>query len=419
MRLINKISYYIAFAIMFLLAGYSYLLSTHTTIYIQHYLLVIAFVLFIIAKSKKGKIRISTNGLMFLYYWLILLIFVLAGINRNAVVSLRITVCVLIWFLFSKDISWIGIMEKVVGFFTGTNVIGTLFFFIFPQLYTIMIQLYGIVPSGTSYGRAGYRAGFADHYSQNGIYLSILLILLVSRLLCNPDGRLDGKYDKKTIISIAFTLFALLLTGKRAVLVFSVMAIMFTFLITKKNKTRTVFKIIAIGVVIIIALAYAASKIPEISYVFDRMMNIGDDFSSLTRISMLRLAFKKFLENPIFGNGFGSYGYYFAQSSEYNMGTILRLNAHNVYAQMLCETGVVGTAFYILAIGKGLSNTIKAIRDLPKDVDKKIRSSIFFSLTIQLFYVLYSFTGNCLFDIVFYYYFAAIMVLVSVAKRYR
>ena len=133
----------------------------------------------------------------------------------------------------------------------------------------------------------------------------------------------------------------------------------------------------------------------------------------------MKLAFNKFLENPIFGNGFGSYGYSFAQAGEYNMGTIARMNAHNVYAQMLCETGVVGTAFYILAIGGGVSYTIKIIRNLPKDVDIEIRSGIFFSLTVQIFYILYSFTGNCLFDIVFYYYFAAIMVLMSVSCANR
>ena len=91
--------------------------------------------------------------------------------------------------------------------------------------------------------------------------------------------------------------------------------------------------------------------------------------------------------------------------------------AHNVYIQVLCETGLMGFTIYMLAITMTLVEGIRLAKLLSHHPEREIRFAASFALTLQIFYLLYSLSGNCLYDIVFYFY-GLSLALTSALKYY-
>lgn len=372
---------------------------------------------------KNGKVVYCKKIPSYMAMWLIFLPFVLVSYKANTLGSLRIICGILISLAFMMNVEWIGYSKIILGAFAGINVFFTIFFFIMPQLYTFVINAYGTIPAGTSVGKAGYRAGITDHYSQNGIYISIFLILIVSELLaCYFTKEKDQKKQGIFFICCCITLFSLLLTGKRGVLVFSVIAVVFTYLISSKRKVTNAIKI-AVGILIALGILQIMSEfVPEIGFVFERFQSVGDDGSTAERLAMWGLAINKFAKNPFFGNGFWSFRSFYhenlAQIFHYNDERFQYLNAHNVYLQVLCETGVLGEIIYLSAITLTLRQTIKIVREC-EQINAGLKSAALFSLSMQIFYVIYSFTGNCLYDVVFLFYIFALSVTLCLDKNMR
>lgn len=113
----------------------------------------------------------------------------------------------------------------------GINVFFTYFFLLFPGTYSYMIELYGYIPTGTSGGTAGYRAGIANHYSQNGICISVFFMLVTVLVMAARTFEEDNSRKKRLAFwCIPISLFALILTGKRGVLLWSIGAIFGTYI---------------------------------------------------------------------------------------------------------------------------------------------------------------------------------------------
>ena len=87
-----------------------------------------------------------------------------------------------------------------------------------------------------------------------------------------------------------------------------------------------------------------------------------------------------------------------------------RLDAHNVYIQVLCEMGIIGFVLYIGAIILLLKYTIKALKYFSKTQDYQYKYAAMLSFCFQIFYLLYSLSGNCLYDMTFYLYIIAMAI---------
>lgn len=397
---------------------FSAMMSAQLPSIIQNILPVLMLILAISTNIENNKIRIYISIDTFYVAWFLFLLIVLLGIRRNGLGTVRIFSCVLLPFLLRRNCAWVKSVRTVCIFMLGINVFFTFFFFAFPQFYGSVINIYGYIPSGTSGGTAGYRAGIANHYSQNGIFISVLFMMLVIYEIARFSFNKRVQNHIKQIAFIAVTFVALLLTGKRGVLIWSLLAIVITYLFSSKQKIGKIGKIIVFMLIAFGILQIFSETIPAIGYVFERFQNIGDDTASQERLAMWRLAFEKFKTNPIFGTGFWSFRDHYANNlAGYwhpNIERYQHLDAHNVYIQVLCETGIIGEVIYLVALGMLLFQTVKIVKKMYLLDSIELRFGVMFSLCIQIFYCVYSLTGNCLYDIVLYFYALAAAMILSI-----
>lgn len=371
------------------------------------------------AMTNNGKLKLYLPS----YYipWIVVGVFVFVGPFLMQLDNLYSTFCVLAYLIsgiiLGSSNEWIPAVKKMLLWLTGLYVFFTFFFWLFPDTYSVMIKLYGYVPIGTDHGSAGYRAGIAGHYSSNGIFISVFLMLLV--VLYFVKGRSRQRKMQTNIlmlVAILLAFLALLLSGKRGVLIWSVGALAITYLTLSKKKLKSISRV---GMFALFGLAFLTAMTDSTSdfyHVFERFTTIGKDYGSLERVAMWKLALESFAQKPVFGNGFWSFRYIYAEElfGVFQTDAEFRfMDAHNVYLQVLCEMGIVGAVAYLLAVGGVLRSTLKLLKILREHENEDIRFGVVFSLCLQIFYLLYSLSGNCLYDTVFCFYGLAIALTTS------
>lgn len=408
---------YICLCILMFLPVFQGFLSIYTPKW-RVYLLIIAVFLMIIANIEHGIIKFPSRLPFFYFWWFAFCVLVFGGFSENSYVVVKIFSGLLISIWLMRKTDWTKYIFQIVFCFTGICVFFTFFYFFVPEAYTVMIKIYGYIPSGTSSGAAGYRAGITNHYSSNGIFCALFFMLAFIRFISLGNKYVKDIRHKNTMIMIsAIGMIALLLTGKRGVLVWSILAVIITYFIYNNKNIKKYMSFLIATIFISILFIILSNFIPEIGYVFSRFKRMGKDSGSMERLSMWDLALKTFTKKPILGIGFLNFRNLYMNNLSYiyhkNVLRYQKLDAHNVYIQVLCETGIVGFVFYILAIGLVLLWTMRLLKKNKNIYDANKRFVILFSLCIQIFYIIYSMTGNCLYDIVFYLYIIALSITAS------
>ena len=192
-------------------------------------------------------------------------------------------------------------------------------------------------------------------------------------------------------------------------MLFGVVALICAYYLFKPEKRMTrSFKILLASAVGLIVLYLLSFSVPEISAIFERFSHIGSDEESNTRFMMWALALKNFKENPLIGIGWNGYKYqfyHFLYNPTVRAERYAYLNAHNVYLQLLCETGILG---FLIFMSGAIELFVRTLKLLKKNIRDSFsigsKGTIFFVLTMQIFFWLYSLTGNCLYDTMFGFY---------------
>ena len=233
--------------------------------------------------------------------------------------------------------------------------------------------------------------GFTAGHIVSGLLAYIALFLGREKRLSRTDWGL---------IIVMFG--ALILTGKRGHLLGVVFAGLVCYLINSAdNKRMRVVSIclIAAAVIIPFMLVFgetlmAIPGVGRFAELFVGLIN-GEDVTS-GRSRLYVYAVKQFLAHPLFGIGWGEF-----RSSIVGVVTVqTELEVHNIYLQLLCETGLIGFACAVLPMAaflkKALSNLISLNRRGVRNGTIKIVA--LFSLGYQLFFLLYGVSGNPLYD---------------------
>lgn len=285
-------------------------------------------------------------------------------------------------------------------------------------LYQLFINTtYKQYQDGTQDGLYGYRAALADHYSQNGTYITIVLLTVWAVFLT-----LNGHEKKRKYIMIAgiATVIALLLTSKRAHLLFGVATLIVVYYVVNPEKRLLKsFKLMMAAVAALIGLNFLMDYVPDIARVFERFQTAGSDNASLLRILMWDRACSIFNQNPILGIGW----YGFRYKSGLSTLTGATAGCHNIYLELLCETGLLGFCVFIMAMASSIVITWKNINYLShqeRDVElTSIKLALSVSFAIQFFVLLYGMTGNPIYDSTFCFYAVAVAINISFTSNMR
>ncbi len=252
----------------------------------------------------------------------------------------------------------------------------------------------------------GYMVGFTTTYSTNGMLLAVGTALFFSEYI----------YTRKimdAIWSMMFTV-ALLLTGKRGHVIFSFIAIFIGYYvyesIDKATRRKKIMLVIMATIAFLIVIVLYVPSLSTFIMRFAETEEAGD--ITVGRTSVWLTEFDIIKNNPLFGIGWGQFinqGYW-------------RYNAHNIYIQLLCETGIVGSAFYYAFFIYMYYKTYSLLKELREaNVTSYETRLLLFSLCYQGFFLLYGVTGNPLYEFIMYvpYFFACSITLNSMHGRLK
>lgn len=149
---------------------------------------------------------------------------------------------------------------------------------------------------------------------------------------------------------------------------------------------------------------------PESKILIERLM-LSSDYSSVNgRLELWNAALNMFFENPILGQGLGSYNVY-----NYNQGTGQLQFAHNQYLQFLPEVGIVGSVVLVAIFIASLRTTLLALKEAKTSPDSQNKYIAVFSFMTQISIFTYGLTGYPFYNLQqFYLYILTISFSIAV-----
>ena len=247
----------------------------------------------------------------------------------------------------------------------------------------------------------GYLVGLTAHYSTSGMYMAAGFIVSFSFSFYQAMKKNTGivKMNREFWLTVFFWV-CLILTGKRAHLLFGTLVFCANYVLVynrgsfKTRSQRTFIFILMFSLLLVIVI-----NVPAFQGTFSRFMSgeITEELYIGRVNSKWVPAMQMFKESPLFGKGWLQFG---RLHPTYNSGDEIYRNVHNIYIQLLCETGIVGTVVIVGLMVYTISITIRRIL-----VINKTRATnpellfLIFSFAYQMFFLLYGLTGNPLYDI--------------------
>lgn len=329
--------------------------------------------------------------------------------RKNYLWPVTFIMLILLLLALKENVNWHKTVINLLLLLSLLYCVSTIVLYFIPELYKGAYSFWGYYPNGTERGEFGYRAGLADNHSANGAYCVVSFLITVAALISGDVQ--DKKEKRKYLIALIVSIIAVLLTTKRAHLLFGcVSAMLCYYLCGKKGKTSRLFKICLIAAVLVTMFYFASSFIPAISDFLEGFE--GQEDISNGRYEFWEIAMSYFAKNPIFGIGW--LGFRYATLGVYS--TVGYVDAHNVYIQLLTESGLVGAAIMLVIFVGTLVQTIKMINGYTDDMGSNIKRILCISLIFQIFCLIYGFTGNFLYDRTCFIYIFGCALSYSVKK---
>jgi len=402
----KKISEKILVLSVFLLTYYIYMNSIRKIMIPYSSITVPAILLLVLISTiicSNGKIKVlGIWDKLVCISWVIIAIYIFINnesLAKNIISGGLIQLYVMIAFLiFSNEKkSWIDIWLKSTFVFVMIHAISTIIFYFNSDLYTKFARLMfsgDELKNCFTYYRQGFMSGLSTHFSNNGMILSIGILIIWQSILYTRNS----KNSNKTLlifkyVCIVIVLYALILSSKRSPLLASFLAIISTYIIcTGKNVWKSFIILIICFAILYGAYTFLADKIPGLSTIVNKTANLENSSAGILngRKGLWQRAFDLFNMNPAFGKGYGSYASYANQTDA------ITTSAHNYYLQILAELGLFGMLLYLIVFGSGI---MLAINLLKKSVnDKNLRNIMLasISLEIQIFVIVYCITATAL-----------------------
>lgn len=370
--------------LLFFVFTVDFRVSIFRSVYIAYAVALLA--IFLIFRG--ANVRLLGKVPILVALWMVSIIWVLTTGNVSYIIKYALGVFLLYCFSQRKEAGLYLVQGLVIVGLVFS--VATFVFYFFPDIY-----LNSVVPNLADYlkstavimMRTNRYPGLTGHYSTNGTYLAIGFGAIVSTILC---GNGEKKSRFRCFAVCLLILGALLLIGKRAHLVFSIAAAFCVYwLCNDKDKINRFLKVIGVVIIAAIVFVIMVNQIPALSNTFNRFAETADSGDFLmSRGLFYAEAFAQFKKNIFFGCGWKQ------------MVKLLEHDVHNIYIQLLAETGVVGFSFFIGLFVSGLNMAVKLIKGISRTeaINVQERKLLVFAAYYMFFFVLYGFTGNPLYD---------------------
>ncbi|MGN1456641.1 MAG: O-antigen ligase family protein [Acutalibacteraceae bacterium] len=223
-------------------------------------------------------------------------------------------------------------------------------------------------------------------------FFSSILIGCGLYFLYKQQNDFISKFEKiRGVLFIVIGSLSLLMTAKRGHLVAAAFAGIMTYIVYKKAKHKSVLKIVLATVILVTLGLLIISNIDAAQVMLERFNN-NDNFYT-NRLDIYDNIYKEISENPILGTGTAS------------AVDVLGIGGHNIYLTVFMENGIFGFLLIILCVSGSIYYTLRMIYMQSQNHDYDYLPNLLFALFIQIFFMVYGFTGNPLYDnYIFYIY---------------
>ena len=225
-------------------------------------------------------------------------------------------------------------------------------------------------------------------------------------------------------IMLSVLALGIILINKRGFMLDIAISLLVVFLVARQSEGKMKLRlnrvlIVVFSILIIIGVLFAMyMSIPLVRQSINNITDkFADDDGTLSgRTELYDLAIRLFKQHPIIGIGWGNFR---EQSLHvFRMTSSKTYETHNVYLQLLCETGVIGLAAFLITIIWMLVYTIRRfMRVNSMYPDSEASLALRLSMYLQLFFITYCFSGNPLYDYVFVVTYFIGIVLLGVNER--
>lgn len=363
-------------------------------------LLVFLMTIVYIISKPLTKTKINIPHLL----WLLSLSIVAVGYARSqqknaAMMDLIVLSSGVLLVLFhSKNVNGYRSAMKLIRAFSALFALGVLLQQFIPALYSVLLRVFptnleNAIRVGVDESRGSIR-GFSTNTGFTAGYISAGILAVASSF---------DSAKRKSVLFLLFLLVALLFTGKRGPIIFLFLTIMLCYLMTVRGSGKVkrywkAFLVIFAGMILFLLFRDLLAQIPFFNKLVATIEGIviGEDVTS-SRSFLYIWSLKLFQESPLFGIGWGT----FRTTVIGNTTLRTSLDVHNIYLQLLCETGIVGFICFVTTFFMSWNTTKNAYYQCVADNTGKAsqwRQILFFSLAYQTFFLLYGLSGNPLYD---------------------
>lgn len=365
-----------------------------------------------------GRFKIS-----FLFTWFLFLGVVIGeSLSRPfaVVYDLSVILCGTLFCILVKgcEVSWDRILRCLIicGFIISISVILDSSLGIIKKYF---INVYTVEARSVKLGmrRSG---GLLPHTGSAGGYIYTGLAAYIAYTI------IKGKRINRLSCWLTIAIFGLsaLMIAKRGFILDTILAFFFVKILQIRTKDLLVFNVrkqlkgiayVLLVVLILIGLYNWVDIVREsIDSVIEKFKSEDGSYSG--RADLYLLAFTLFRGHYLKGIGWGkfrknTYGFFGIAGASYA--------AHNVYIQLLCETGILGLTAFLAAALSSLFHAVKKYRGIlqagTQGADKTVME---LGIFMQVFFLTYCMSGNCLYDYNFCitYFIGILLTVISVPK---
>lgn len=336
------------------------------------------------------SIKIDTVNQLWIAYGFVLLLNMLTTpyvVEGRLYFFFHSLMIVLLVFLRST-VKWEKHFAKLLFIFSGIHSVCIVLQYVFPN--TIM-RINKVLLTDYSYTLAqsaitmNYYSGIANQAAAAGMFAVIFCAIVFCKLLTTK------KKNGKLLIALLVGIVALLLTQKRSFFVASIFAAYFIMIIyNNKEMNKRVIRLVrnstlaALGGWLVFIIA------PSTQNVVWRFFQDRGLFAS--RETMYNTMMEWSVNSRLWGEGIGA-----AQ-------TTFGFGGHNIYIQVLAETGIVGFIIFYIALFALVISNIKKCRLYVKNnpTEREVHGVLLLSLYMQVIFILYGVSGNPIYDYIFF-----------------